>query len=848
MNKLIFVPIPLAEESPYSLIRRVTLFHGFHTIGQFSSHCVGESAVQHIAVTQSSAIAQFLAEEAGTYAPAVLSGFYKTVNRAQTMNLLVSGIEIPSIYLRLRSFVYCDGCLEEGWQRQIQDIKLAEFCPYHQKKYLAHCPACGGDFKWWHALHGKCHYCGVVLKCTPCTAQDCRHEQYLVQSLKTHDQAYLDKVMRIARNLGSVMQKKPTAPEASRCQINEAAMLIANNDAHGILQHLSALHSIYPDIDKSWIAARFSGFKSPEVNEAINAFMKRTSFSQDSIQSDTPFLLTAGQARRKMQAEGLRFASISRICQSVNATRKFFTNDDIFALSLALEEYHAKSAGRLPIAQSEMWTTKEVARRLNVKPNVVQTYSRDGLLPFYCGKKGRKFFLPADVDCLLDRLQPPHYIAATCGVKVIKIRKAILESQVEPSYNAELHWSYWLFTSEDIQSIKLTLAHKKSRATEAFPLILPNLPADPVFFAKFLSYAQTAKSLRIEKAAVHELIKWHYLKHCYISVKKIYIPKTEIQKFKQKYLNSKTTSKILKISVNRLADVLQFFGIQPLIFPATTQSRTTAIYRKKEISKFAIHLSTEKPTENQNYLSITIAAKRAQVSEHTLRALAYRNVLSHVAGKSSFYFRPSVLDLFRKKFSIIETMLAPMGFPLRPTPRLIEKLYKYDTKKIPPRTNTAEFYRSSADILSYLNSETPIDPPILTKIKRAAHFFRPKVPTLPPDCILLSVALEQFRISYNDFYDTFLKKGFVSLIRHEREKYLNRKDFDKCQHILASHITCAMADRLVFNNSGTSRCLIRRSILIGEHLSNFIAKPLIQRDMISHYLINHPVSSYLKLK
>lgn len=846
MNKLIFVPIPLAEESPYSLIRRATLFHGFYTIGQFSCRCVGESAVQHIALTQSSAIAQFLAEEAGDYAPAVLSGFYKTVNRAQTMHLLVSGIEIPSFYLRLRSFVYCDDCFEEGWQRQIQDIILAEFCPYHQKKYLTHCPACGGHIKWWQALQGKCHYCGDILKCIPCTAQDCRPEKYLVQSLKTHNQAYLDKIMRIARQLGDIKQKKPTAPEASRCQINEAAMLIANNDTYGILQHLTALHSIYPDLDKAWIAARFSGFKSPEVNEAINAFMKRTTFSHNSIRNDTPFLLTPRQVRRKMQAEGLRFASISQICQSLNATRRSCTNDDILAISLALEEYHARSAGRLPLAQSEMWTTNEVARRLNVNSHVVQTYARDGLLPFYCGKKAKKFFLPADVDCLLDRLQPPHYIAATCGIKVIKIRKAILESQVEPSYNAELHWSYWLFTSEDIQSIKRTLAHKKSRATEAFPLILPNLPADPVFFGKFLSFAQTAKSLRIEKGTVHELIKWHHLKNCYISVRKIYIPKTEVKRFKKKYLNSKTTSKILKISSNRLADVLQFFGVKPLTFPATTQCRITAIYKKSEISKFAIHLSTEKSTENQNYLPIIIAAKRAHVTEHTLRALAYHNVLTHVAGQLSFYFRPSVLDLFGKKFSIIETLLAPLGFPSRPTPRLIEKLYKYDAKKMPPRTNTAEFYRSSTDILSYLNSETPINSPILIKIRRTANYFCAKVPTLPPECILLSVVLEQCQISYNDFYHTFLKKGFVSLIRHEKEKYLNIKDFNKCQRILASCITCAMADRLIFKNPGTSRCLIRRNILTGEHLSNFIATPLIRRDIISQYLINYPVSSHLK--
>lgn len=847
MNKLIFVPVPHAEESPYSLIRRVTLFHKFNTVGQFTRRCVGESAVQRAAVSQSSAIAQFLAAEAGAYATAVLNGFYQAVNRAQIAHWMINGVEIPSVYLRLRSFVFCDSCFEEGWQRQVQDLRLSEYCPYHCKRYLTHCPACGGDLKWWHALHGQCHYCGEFLKCDPCGDHDCLPERCLAQSLKSHNQAYIDKIIRTTRLLGGASQNKGVIPDATRCQINEAAMFIANDDVNGLGGHLSALHEAYPEIDKSWIAARFSGMKTPGVAEATTIFMTKTTSTHSTVRSDSPFLLTAGQVRQKMQAEGLHFDSSSQMCKKLNAKRRRFSTEDISALSTALQEYHATSAGRLPTTQTEMWTTNEVAKQLKVNPHVIQIYARDGLLTFYNGRHNKKYFLPADVNKFLEQLQPPHYIAATCGLKVIRIRKAILQCQVKPSYHAELHWSYWLFNLDDVQSIKRALTHeRKLRAAQHFNLILPTLPFDPIFFANFMTYAQAARSLGIVKGTVHELIKWQYLKGCYISAKKIYIPRIEVQKFRHHYLNSTATSKILKITVNRLSDVLQAVGIQPLTFPSTTQSRITTIYRKNEIKKFAAQLSTEQSRERQNYLSITIASKRARADERTLRVLASNNILTHVKGQLSIYFRPSVLDLFRSKFAIIEPLLSSMGFPSHPTPKLIETLHKYKTTKMPASSNTAPFYRSSADILSYLHSDAPSDAPALTRIKIATIKNRSATLPMLTHAISLIAALEHLQISNNDFNDTFAKKGFSNIIKHDNGKYLSQKDYEECQRILTTHITCAMADRLVFNNPGTTRCLIRRHILSTEALSDLITKPLIRRDLIARYLIDHPISSHLQ--
>ncbi|PXX61829.1 MULTISPECIES: TniQ family protein [unclassified Pseudomonas] len=848
MNKLFYVPIPLTDESPYSLIRRAMLAHGFHSVHEFSSVCLRQSALDHLAITQTAPITRFLAAEADTFATTLLDSFYQIVKRAHARHLVVSGVEVPIRYLRLTSFAFCDECFKEGWQRQIQDFTLAEFCPYHQKKYLMRCPACGGAIKWWHVLSGRCHYCDHMLTCRSASSRECRPEEYLVQSLRTQNQAYFDKIFQILRQLGSPTAKAPVAPEATRCQINEAAMLIANSDVQGLLQHLSSLHNTYPEIDKLWIAARFSGIHTPAKTEAINMFLEQDTATREKTHNTTPFLLTFKQIKRKLQKEGVYFPNPRQLRLSLNPTKRLFSIDDICAAYAAHEQYQDMGAGRLPKPKAELCTAKEAACRLYIKPQVIQTYARHGLISYYSGGHNKKFFLTDDIDGLISRLQPPRYIAGTCDIKLRTLHRAIIELNLEPTYSYGLHWSNCLFTMDDIQSIKTLLNDNTEHTRQSFRLILPELPADPIFFKNYSTYTGAVKLLKIQSTTLHQLIKWHYLHNCLISKNKIYIPNTELLKFRNKYINSKTVGKELKIPTFMLFDVLQALGIQPIVFPETGLIRADLLYKKSEISKIQSTLSMESPNEPQNYLTIDSARKRFGVNEDTIVFLAHHNFISHLQGRRKIYFRPGTVDLFFKKFSVLEQLLAFLGFPSRPTSKLIDTLYKYASREISVKSNTAEFYRFSQYILSFLDAETPVDSPLLSIIKEAASQSSSIVRHISPNCILLSQALKQYQMTNNDFIGTFVIKGFVSTTKFNGEKYLTKEAFEKIQCILQTYITCAMADRLYFYKTDTSRCLIARGVLKVEvNVSGLIAKPLLRLDKVLNYLSHNPVSSYLKI-
>lgn len=848
MNKLFYVPMPLTDESPYSLIRRATLAHGFHSIHEFSSVCVGQSALDHLAITQTAPITQFLAAEADTFATPLLESFYQIVKRAHARHLVVSGVEVPIRYLRLRSFAFCDECFKEGWQRQIQDFTLAEFCPYHQKKYLMRCPACGGAIKWWHALSGRCHYCDNMLTCRSASSRDCSPEEHLMQSLRAQNQAYFDKIFLIVRHLGSPTPKAPVAPDATRCQINEAAMLIANGDAQGLLQHFTSLHNTYPEIDKSWIIARFSGIHTPATTAATSMFLAQDTATRETIHSTTPFLLTFKQIKRKLQNEGVCFPNPRQLRLSLNPTKRLFSIDDICAAYAAHEQYQDMGAGRLPKPKAELCTAKEAACRLCIKPQVIQTYARHGLISYYSGTHSKKFFLADEIDALLSRLQPPRYIAGTCGIELRKLHRAIIELNLEPTYSYGLHWSNCLFTMDDIQTIKAVLNDNAEHTRQSFRLILPKMPADPIFFKNYSTCTEAAKRLKIQSTTLHQLIKWHYLRNCLISKNKIYIPNTELLKFQKKYVNSKTVGKELKIPLFMLFDVLQALSIQPIVFPETGLIRVDLLYKNSEISKIKSIFSSEISNEPQTILTIDSARKRTGVNEDTIVFLAHHNFISHLQGRRTIYFRPGTVDLFFKKFSILEQLLAFLGFPSRPTPKLIDTLYKYASSEMPATSSTAEFYRFSHYILSFLDTETPVDSPLVTLIKEAASRTSSIVHHISPTCTLLSQALEQYQMTNNDFVGTFVTKGFVSTTKFNGEKYLTKEDFEKIQCILQTYITCAMADRLHFYKTDTSRCLIARGVLKVEmDVSGLIAKPLLRLDKVLNYLSHNPVSSHLKI-
>jgi len=553
------------------------------------------------------------------------------------------------------------------------------------------------------------------------------------------------------------------------------------------------------------------------------------------------------QIRRKLQAEGGKFINAKQICSSFAPKTRYYSAADMSALAQAQKEYHLKGNGRLPVSQDEMWTATRAAHELQVPQRTLHIYAQNGLLNFHCGKKSKKFFLPSDIEHLLTLYEPPHYIAATSGVSVTKVFKAMRDIDIQPAHNRELHWPYWLIHKDDGELIRRKLAHKEKTKKFIPPLILPTLTPGPRSAAKYLPLSEAAKQLRLDKQTVRMFIKLNYLRGACRAQGAILIPKCQVRKFKNKYIATAEATEILKVPLHRLADLLLSFDILSVDVPKT-QTRLSPVYRKREIIKLARQLGNENPAEKFNYLATTSAANRLHASDHAIRALAESQILPHRKGRLSIYVRPSDLNIFIEKYATLARLLKPWGFPSNVTPRFIETLQKYKTTPFKNTNKAAEFFHFSTHILSYLNPDSPIESENLVSLE-AAVAARPLQEASPPsDCTMLEAFLSKYRISHSDFYQTFLKLGFITLFQSmDGNKYLSKIDSEKCSHILDTCLTRAMADNIVFHKRGTSQCLIRRKILqIESPFPSLIAKPLIHRKKLDQYIALHPIGSHLK--
>ncbi|HDS1776877.1 TPA: hypothetical protein QEM49_001359 [Pseudomonas putida] len=273
MKNLIFLPRPLEEESPSSLIKRTARSHGFPSIGAFIGanfkpyHFRNESPL-----LIDSKLPQYLISEAGDHAYVIQNGFYAPSKQLDRSILIRIGKNlIPQSFLRLKGNGFCDACFEEGREYQIKDLKTSAICPYHLKQYLFNCPHCDKELHWWHSLHGTCDYCGILLRSPPSQPDGAFFEASILKLLRHEEQSKLDLVFQAIRQLG-YRPEMPLFCASERRLVYNAALAIVNQDTAEIYNYLKALQNRYPDTDRRWIVARLNMITDDAVAQAISRF------------------------------------------------------------------------------------------------------------------------------------------------------------------------------------------------------------------------------------------------------------------------------------------------------------------------------------------------------------------------------------------------------------------------------------------------------------------------------------------------------------------------------------------------------------------------------------------------
>lgn len=842
MNKLIFVPMPLAEESPHSLVKRAARCHGFATAGQLNGLCIGPQTFRSMSLTQNSDFAKLFVAEAGIYGPTVQEGFYATIERAKQRRRFVIGkIEIPITYLRLRTGAYCDGCFDQGWERQVRDLKFAEFCPYHLKQYLFQCHECHMRVEWWHALDGKCQYCNTILKCKPCTLVECRLERMLVDLMRTQSQFDFDRLLALTRQLGYAPEK-PTMPDATRRMIVMGAFAIMTDDSRAILEHLFTLHSLHPNVEKFWIAARFSLIDTAATREASRIFLETKCEPMRKLaHSTTPFLLSLRQLRVVLNVSASQMAKIKKLTSfAQRPIYSCFTVDEAVTLASKVMDYLSADGGRLPIAKEKMLTRAKTCLKLGISPSSLRVYEKCKLLTPCLGCKHAPFFFADDIEKFSDIYEPFQNLSRKTGITNRRLYAILDLLNIDISPNRELKGRLWLIKKTDIE--RIIAATTKGAKKIRLRLILPRADFSETPETEYSTLRETAKEIQTAVSNVFAAIQQNLLKGARRGRKmRLLIPKSEIQEFKSQFTTIMQAAKILKVNFPQTSDLLFGFGIRAVLGPLVNGARDN-IYRTADILQVAKLAETEDPGEHFNYYSKTFVANHLHVPPDVLLMIVDADLINCVKGNVGIYFRPSCLHSFEERFIVPNEISKIAHLPYTMIHYIVDALKQIEITPITLKSRgRCSYLYNRSDIAdsydNFLEKMTHLD-----KSRNYRTYIKRTTKPPPKGYTPVEDLLDTYDITATDFSNLFIKYGFATTMINNGAKYISESNKTKCEYILKNYYTCTMAGKITPGGYGKITTLLRSGILEKESPipANLTQTRLISRSALHKYLSTLP--------
>ena len=211
MKTLNFIPTPLPNESPTSVIKRLCLRNGYSKVSKFEAfHFVSDQA-KVCPLLQGSRFEHFLvANSTDLLQEQMRKGFYNTVGSSWG-NISIGKLTLSRRLLRPLDAALCTECLTDGWEHILKDNYLTSHCPIHNRHYLFSCPKCERYLSWKNQITSYCD-CGELLVSPPCSWTEALPEARLMELFETGDQTRFDQVISIIRHLGIDLKTVSTVP------------------------------------------------------------------------------------------------------------------------------------------------------------------------------------------------------------------------------------------------------------------------------------------------------------------------------------------------------------------------------------------------------------------------------------------------------------------------------------------------------------------------------------------------------------------------------------------------------------------------------------------------------------
>lgn len=804
MSKLIFIPVPLPEESPTSVLKRMAERHGCTTRAELC-HLGGGTSHEGALLYSDNDTIQRIADLIPEFGDRknFLSCFYTTranFRGPPTKNVL--GIELESLMLCSKGPQFCSACWQEGCERFFKDLKLSIYCPYHARKYLSHCPVCGHSLASLKVLSGSCH-CVTLPESEHCEARTMVTEIKLLALFRSKNSDDLEKFQRYLLLLG-YRSKDSSTCFATRAVVLMALALVAG-DEEGILRQLTVLNQIYPGVPKRIICAKLAAIPTHETSRCIRQFLRTDHVTSVDYEKDGGTHLSTIFSLSRAQIEGwqsIRVIEARMLRRYKDLAPRHGWYDWQIAAKIAevlLDVRLKRLLGRQspPVDHS----IKQVQKILVLSVAAIRRAVLNGLLSPIIGLRGQWYFRQTDIEKFSKKHTSIQLLSIQSGYTTKKIRKTLKRFRINDdeligpaiklpiiSLQQKDAVLAWLNRTSMIRYHKVQHHHQ-----------LPHLTGSEVGI--WHSSVQAAMQMHVHPCVVKELIGRGLLS-CSFRLKKgngYAVSQASIDDFEETYMNVGEARALLQCNYTSTTRILGELNIFPMEENGSDGIYSTYFLRSEVI---AIASCLKSSFIDENLYSVDEAHRILKISRNSIKTLVNQGLLqkSDVKNIRHKFITKHSADEFLKNFVTADTLAKWLNLPSTCLRQQLKKM-------------------AISPIVGGLKHDHKLDIFRRTDISRAFPEFQNvdlELPSKLEYLVAITSLTTKYELSTKSFTDIFIRSGYLTPWGSARDKkHVTRSDAIKASKILDKFLTYPQAD-VYLGHKSRSHYLVLKSRLTYE--------------------------------
>jgi hypothetical protein len=826
MSKLIFIPVPLPEESPTSVLKRMAERHGCLTRSELC-HLGGSASHEGALIYTENDTIQRIANLIPEFGDRenFLSCFYTArANFGGPPTKKVLGIELESFMLRIKGPQYCSACWQEGCERFFKDLKLAVYCPYHARKYLSHCRICGHPLASLNLLSGSCH-CVQLPDSEHCEAKKIAIERRLLALFRSKNSDDLEKFQKYLWLLG-YRSKDSSTCFATRAVVSMALALI-DGDEERILLQLTVLKQLYPGIPKRIICAKLAAIPTPEAYRCIRQFLRTDHVTSVDYEKDggthlsTIFSLSRAQieAWQSIRVIEVRMLRRHKGLAPRNGCYNWQVAAKIAAVLLDIRLKHLLGRQSHTVDHS----IEQVQHILVLSVAAIRGAVLDGLLSPVIRHCGQWYFRPTDIEQFSEKYTSIQLLSIQSGHSIKKIRKTLKRFGISDNELADPVAKLRIISVRLKDAVlgwlnrTVKIIHLKTQHHHRLPHLTGNEPG------VWYSSSEAAVQLNVHRCVVNELIGRGLLS-CDFRLQKgnsYALSQASIDDFKRDYISVGEARPLLQCNYTSTSRMLAALNIFP-VGASGTDSKYSTYFLRSEVAQIAYSIMSSL-TDNDRY-SIGEAYRILKISRSSIRILIDQGILHRadvVNIRYNFITKHSV-DNFLKNYATADTIAKWLSLP--------KVCLRQQLKKM-----------AILPVIGGLKHDHKLDIFRRDDVSRIFPEFQHadwESPAKQSYLIAISTLTTEYGISTKSFTSLFVLSGFISPWGSPRnKKNLTRTDATKVSKILDEFLTYPQADVYLGHKSRCHHLVLKNRLTSVCPMRPFSKIRMVKRSDVAQYLL-----------